>query len=423
MMRAKTEQKVQRWRDQRWLMDSVIQAVGMEWDQPRLGYTMYPAGPDAVADFRMVGMRVRKFADIHREFAAAALRREIKAEAFDKQGRKVAARESYFIAAMLYSAARWPIFENNEKSIGYNARMVACYDRFAALMNRPIERVEIPFGGKGRGSRPASLPGYLHLPRAPGPGEKFPCVIGIDGMDGSKEIMCSMYGDKFLERGMAHFIYDGPGQGECTIREIFVTERNHADAAVAVCDWLAAHPHIDAKRIVLWGVSMGTFFGLQAAAALGERLKGAAVAFVCHETGMNALMDMSSPSFKMRFMYMAGYDNEAKFDAFQKKFTLDPYAGRIKCPVLIQAGQDDELSPLEFTDALLAKIKAPKKFVVYEGERHAIGGNNLSSYLGENWLTMIADWCLDRIEGRQAPDERVFINGLGQSSAVPYRRS
>jgi dienelactone hydrolase len=418
MMRAKIEQKVKRWNDQRWLLDTVIQSVGMEWDQPRLGYTMYPAGPDAVGDFRTVGMRVRKFADMHREFAAAARRREIKAENFDKQGRKVSARESYFIAAMLYSAARWPIFENNEKSIHYNTRMVACYDRFAALMNRPIERVEIPFAGKGK-----SLPGYLHLPREPKPGEKFPCVIGIDGMDGSKEIMCSMYGDKFLERGMANFIYDGPGQGECTIRDMFVTEDNHMDAAVAVHNWLVKHPHIDKDRIVLWGISMGTYFGLQAAAALGNKICGAAVTFVCHEPGMNGLMDMSAPSFKMRFMYMSGHNNEAKFDRFKEKFTLMPHVSKIKCPVLIQAGEDDELSPIEFTDALLGKIKSPKKFVVWEGERHAIGGNNLSSYLGENWFTMLADWCLDRTEGRKPPNERVFINSLGQANAITYDKN
>jgi Esterase FrsA-like len=215
-MRAKTEQKVKRWKDQRWLIDSVIAAIGMEWDQPRLNYTMYPAGPDAIADFRAVGMRVRKFADMHREFAAAAQRREAKAQSFERESRNVSARESYFIAALLYSAARWPIFESNAKSIAYNNRMIACYDRFAVLMNRPIERVEVPFGnGK-------TLPGYLHLPRSPEPGERFPCAIGIDGMDGSKEIMCSMYGDKFIERGMAHFIYDGPGQGECTYRDILV---------------------------------------------------------------------------------------------------------------------------------------------------------------------------------------------------------
>src|SRR6185312_532948 len=103
MMRAKTEHRVKRWNDQRWLLDSVIQAVGMEWDQPRLAYTLYPCGPAGTGDFRPVGMRVRKFADMHREFAAAARRREVKAEAFEKAGRVVAARESYFIASLLWS--------------------------------------------------------------------------------------------------------------------------------------------------------------------------------------------------------------------------------------------------------------------------------------------------------------------------------
>lgn len=415
MMRARTEQRVKRWAEQRWALDSIIQAVGMEWDQPRLGYTMYPAGPDAVADFRTVGMRVRKFADMHREFAAAARRREIKAENFEKQGRQVSARESYFIAAMLYSAARWPLFENNAKSIDYNTRMVRCYDKFALSAPHPVERMEVPFGGRGK-----SLPGYLHLPRAPGPGEKFPCVIGIDGMDGSKEIMCSMYGDKFLERGMANFIYDGPGQGECTIREIRVTEKNHMDAAVAVWNCLVRHPHIDAERVVVWGISFGSFFALQAAAALGARIKGVAVTFVNHEAGLNSIMEMAAPSFKMRFMYMAGYDDEAKFDEFMKKFTVQPLIPKLKCPVLIQGGEDDELSPIEFSEDLAAKLKVPRKFVVYEGERHAIGGNT-ASYFGESWFTMLADWCLDRIEGKRPPNERVHINSLGQATMMPYR--
>jgi pimeloyl-ACP methyl ester carboxylesterase len=413
MMRAKTEQKVRRWKDQRWLIDVAIQSVGMEWDQPRLNYTMYPAGVDAIGDFRTVGMRVRKFADMHREFAAAGHRREVKAQGFEKQGRTVSARESYFIAALLYSAARWPIFENNEKSIAYNERMVACYDKFAAMMNRPVIRVEVPFAGK-------TLPGYLHLPHQPKPGEKFSVAIGIDGMDASKEIMCSMYGDKFLERGMAHFAYDGPGQGECTYRDILVTPTNHMDAARAVYDWLSKHPNIDVSRSVIWSVSMGSFFGLQAAAALGDKIRGAAVTFVCHEPGLFSLMNRSAPSYKMRFMYMSGHTDEDEFDRFIEKFSLTPIAGDIKCPVLIQAGEDDELSPLEFSDELAGMIRSPKKLVIYEGERHAIGGNNLSSALGENWFAMLADWCLERIEGKPAPNERVFFNALGQAKTESY---
>jgi len=171
---------------------------------------------------------------------------------------------------------------------------------------------------------------------------------------------------------------------------------------------------------VIWSVSMGSFFGLQAAAALGDEVRGAAVTFVCHEPGLNSLMNLAAPSYKMRFMYMSGHTDEGEFDKFMEKFSLIPIAGELKCPVLIQAGEDDELSPLEFSDALAGKIRAPKKLVIYEGERHAIGGNNLSSALGENWFAMLADWCLDRIEGKPAPNERVFINALGQAKAEPY---
>jgi hypothetical protein len=87
--------------------------------------------------------------------------------------------------------------------------------------------------------------------------------------------------------------------------------------------------------------------------------------------------------------------------------------------VLIQGGEDDELSPIEFSDDLVGKLKGPKKFVVYEGERHAIGGNT-ASYLGENWFTMLADWCRDRVDGKPAPNERVHINSLGQAAVDPY---
>ena len=58
--------------------------------------------------------------------------------------------------------------------------------------------------------------------------------------------------------------------------------------------------------------------------------------------------------------------------------------------------------------------------VAAEGRQVFVGGNNLSSYLGENWFTMLADWCLDRIDGKPAPNERMFINGFGQANVMPY---
>jgi dienelactone hydrolase len=411
-MRAFTEHKMKRWAEQRWILDAVISTVGMEWDQPRLGYTMFPCGPDAVGDFRTVGMRVKKFADMHREFGAAGRRREAKARAFEEQERFVSARESYFIASLLYSAARWPIFEADATHVDYNRRMVACYDKYIRYAPRPVERVEIPFGG-------GVLPGFLALPREPKPGERFPCAIGIDGMDGSKEIMCSMYGDKMLERGLASFCYDGPGQGECPVNGLYVTRDNHMAAAQAVYDWLITHPHIDPERLVIFGISFGSFFGAQAAAQLGDKVRGAALTFVCHEPGCYTIFNMAAPSFKLRFMFMSNHDDEEAFDRFIGEFSLDPVVDRISCPVLVQAGEDEELSPLECTEDFVARLKGPKKLVVYEGERHAIGGGT-APYLGEHWYTMLADWCLDRVNGKPAPNEHLRINVLGQPETTPW---
>lgn len=402
---------MKRWQAQRWLLDTVIATIGVEWDQPRLAYSAAPAGSEAAAEFRATATRIRKVADFDREFAASARRREERAQQYEADGRTVAARENYLIASLLWCAARWPIFEINNTLIGMEERMNECYAKFIEYAPHPIEAVKVPLGDM-------AMPAYLHLPRAPAEGERFPCVINIPGMDSSKETGVLMYGDPYLERGMAVLSIDGPGQGEsCTI-PIHVTERNHMDAGIAAYDWLAAHPAIDVGNIAVRGTSFGTFWGIQQAAALGDKIKGVGVSGVCHEPGCNTIFNMASPSFKLRYMFMSGYDDEAAFDRFAEKLDLRPIAGDIKCPVLIIAGEADQLSPVENSYELFDLIKTPKKIVVYQGANHAIS-DSMSNRLGENRMTLLADWFADRIAGKPAPSEKVFIDSTGRSTVTP----
>ena len=53
-----------RWHEQRWLIDSILRTDGLEWDQPRVAYTLRPMGIDAVGDFERAKSRVTKFADL-----------------------------------------------------------------------------------------------------------------------------------------------------------------------------------------------------------------------------------------------------------------------------------------------------------------------------------------------------------------------
>jgi hypothetical protein len=75
-MRIETERKVRRWREQRWILDQVIQTRGIDWDQGRTGKIIRNCGPGVEGDLREICRRIQKFADIPREFSSAAARRE-----------------------------------------------------------------------------------------------------------------------------------------------------------------------------------------------------------------------------------------------------------------------------------------------------------------------------------------------------------
>ena len=123
-MAIPAERRMKRWQEQRWILDNIIRTVGIEWDQPRIAYTAGPCGPEANFDFNLVRQRVTKLADMPREYAAAARRREAVAERYEKDGRLVAARESYFIASLLWGSAQWSIFENSPENLDDNAHKV-----------------------------------------------------------------------------------------------------------------------------------------------------------------------------------------------------------------------------------------------------------------------------------------------------------
>jgi hypothetical protein len=146
-----------RWHEQRWIADSVIRTDGLEWDQPRVAYTLRPMGVDAAPDFRVAESRIHKFADITPVFAELAERRERLAVEAEKVERTVAAREHYFHAALLYATAEWPIWTDCALLTGLDDRKNDCYRAYARLADHPVERVEIPFGD-------SYLPAWLHLP-------------------------------------------------------------------------------------------------------------------------------------------------------------------------------------------------------------------------------------------------------------------
>ena len=403
-MRVETERKMRRWREQRWLLDQVIQTRGLDWDQGRTGKILRNCGPGAAGELQEIGRRVQKFSDIPREFSRLArLREELAAEA-EKAGHQLEAAEHYYIAATYYTNAQWAVYEDdNPKRIAWGERKRFCYDKFIQFAGRPIERVELPFEGK-------SIAALLHLPPRMKAGEKVPCILYIPGMDGVKEDN-PLYGDPFLERGIAVLAIDGPGQGETRARGIKCTASNYENAGKLACDFLVKRPEIDANRLAIMGSSMGSYWGTRVAAA-EPRFRAGALSGVCIEPGQYTIFNTASPTFKLNYMYMSGYDDEAAFDEFAKTLTLGEVAGKISCAYLVVAGEDDELCPIGFVYQLIERISAPKVLIVYEGERHSIRNPRAR--------TQIVNWLADRLAGKPFKPEKIYVEMSGKEVHTPW---
>lgn len=400
---------VKRFSDQRWLLDNVIRANGIDWDQPRSVYLAAPCGPEAAADFMAIRTRVQKFADATPAFEAAARRREGRAKAFEAEAANVSARDNYFIAAIHYGAAMWPIDQSNAQNIALNERKYESYKAYARLADHHIEEVYIRAGG-------ITLPAWFHLPYGY-KGGQVPAVLVIPGMDSFKETSVAVTGDRWLSRGIAVLAIDGPGQYESPLMGAYFSMENWIATAKASADWLTQRAEVDSARIGVSGTSFGTFFAT-ICAANESRFKACAINAPCLETGCHTIFQEASPTFKQRFMFMSNYMDEADFDEFRQTISWVGHAEKIAAPFLCLAGEADELSPLHNVEAMFAEMSCPRQLVIYQDCRHAIGGVPAAA-LGPYAPALVADWMAARFAGKPVHSERWFVEASGQVKKTP----
>src|ERR1700751_3502908 len=112
---------------QRWALDNIIRANGIDWDQPRSIYLSAPCGVEANADFAAIRARVQKMADIGPAFEQTARRREGKARAAEAEGGNVTARDNYYMAAIHYGAAEWPYDDSGARHLELAAKKREAY--------------------------------------------------------------------------------------------------------------------------------------------------------------------------------------------------------------------------------------------------------------------------------------------------------
>ncbi len=404
------QQRVGRFRDQRWLLDAVVRLIGPEFDQSRLHYLAAPMSPDFQSAVLGVQSLIKRWDDIAPEFAAVARRFERQAQAAMSEGHTVTAADGFFAAAVMYGGAQWPIFANTALLQALERKKVECFAEYAKHADHLVEVLEIPFRGQ-------SLAAHFHLPSGYA-GGKLPCLVMIEGMDAFKELAIFASADRFLRRGFACLVIDGPGQGASLARDIPFDPDTYGELGPVAFEFAATQPEVDEARIMAWGLSFGSYWAT-VMAAHEPRYAACAVMYTCFQPGNTALLGMAAPSFRQRMMFMTGAQNEAALEALMPKMDVRPLSTRLRMPYFVMAGEDDSLSDLGRTFDHLNAVPGPKTLVVYAGEEHGMGGSR-SSQLGMPFFLLIADWLADRAAGKKLESSFILVDRTGQPHSEPW---
>ena len=348
---------------------------------------------------------VRSHDMISKHVGMAAKKSERLAQTEMAAGHKETAMELYYSAALQYADAQHVVFETGDEKKFLHGGVIRCYDKVRELAPYKIEHVDVPWNG-------TVVSGNLHL--APGNDPK-PLIFYVPGCDQTKEAWPHPYYNQALQRGMHVFSFDGPGQGESNLRGIRLTDDNYEDAAAAVIEVLMKRREVDAKKIGVYALSFGSFWGMRIAAK--NRNIAAAAAPWASFVDKYYLMTEESPRYKQLFAYLTQSSSEAELDAVWQKMTMDGLMDKITCPTLIVAGEYDPRAPIDEVYRAFDEMTAPAELwvlgrsSVWEADIHAF----------------VCDWMRERFNGvpMKHPGKSMWIDPAGAGPNAPgisYKR-
>ena len=360
---------------------------------------------------------VRSHDMIAKHVGQAARRSERLAQTEAEAGHRETAMELYYQAALQYADAQHVVFETGDEKRFLHGGLMRCYDKVREHAPYTIEHVDVAWNG-------TVVSGNLHL--APGPDPK-PVVFYVPGCDQTKEAWPHPYYNQALQRGMHAFSFDGPGQGESNLRGIRLTADNYEDAASAAIDALAKRPEIDAKKIGVYALSFGSFWGMRIAAK--ERRIAAVAAAWASFVDKYYLMTEESPRYKQLFAYLTQSGSEEELDKVVAGMTMGGLMDKITAPTLVVTGEYDPRAPASEVYALVDQMKAPAELWLLPDQHHngSITMKARSSVWEADIHAFVCDWLRDRFDGApmKHAGKTVWVDPAGagpNAASVTYKR-
>ena len=318
-----------------------------------------------LADFEEVTASIARWEDWCAAWSARAKVHEELGRESLSQGFRHTAGEHLVRAAMYYHFAKFVFVQDPAQMRAAHMKAVECYTAALPYMRPPGERVEIPFEER-------TFKGVL---RGSGP-----VLVMAPGLDSTKEELHA-YEEPFLARGIATLAIDGPGQGEAEYDMPICGD--YERAASAVVDWIESQTKLDAKRVAIWGVSLGGYYAPRAA-AFEKRFKACIALSGPYDWAeiWDGLPQLTRETFRVR---SHAQDQETAL-ANARQLTLKDAAKHITCPLFIVAGRQDRLVPAAHAERLAASVSGAVELLMVED-----GGHNANNR-AYRYRSRSADW-------------------------------
>ena len=283
--------------------------------------------------------------------------------------RMLTAGEAWVRAALSYHFAKFVWMVDMERYEDAQNRAIAAVREAHRLLDPTAERIEIPLDG-------FTMAGNLRRPRDVA---DPPLVLLIAGLDSTKEEFFN-WEQVFLERGLATFSFDGPGQGETGLRSTIYPDYERAVSAVLDA--------IDGfERIGAAGVSLGGYYAPRAAAH-EQRIR--AVASVSGPFNFGDCWDsLPQPTRET----IAHHTGAASLDEARERASaldLADAAPRIEQPLLVVTGKLDRLIPWQQSERI-AKAAPNATWVLFED------GNHVCNNIPYKYRPLTADWLAEEL--------------------------
>ena len=289
----------------------------------------------------------------------------------EEAGRRRTAGEAFVRAALCFHFAKyvWVLDGARNRDATERARE-ALYEAHR-LLDPNAERVQ------------ASLDGgtiVANLRRPPGI-DRPALVIMVPGLDSTKEEFRATEA-LFLERDMATFSVDGPGQGEAEY-ELAIRADWEVPGATIV-EYLAAQPGIDPDRIGVWGVSLGGYYAPRVAAGV-DGIKACIALAGPYNFGeiWDGLPPLTRDTFRVRSK--TPDDDAARARALT--LSLEGRTQDINVPLHVVMGKLDRLIPYKQAERLVDEVGDNADFLLLDDGNH--GCANVSykhRYRSADWM-------------------------------------